>query len=243
MTPTLIWLLLIIAGYLLGSVPVSYLAARSRGVDLRRHGTGQVGGGNLWRTTSRKLGLIAGLFDFVKGLGMAWLAQFLGLDAGQQIVVGLAVIAGHNWPVFLRFHGGRGVATALGIIIIIPCINRDMTPWVSVAFLVIGLTGLAITGRTHVPVLAAMVSLPIASAILREPVPVTLGFLAMLLLIIIKRLTAQPITGEIKTGKGQLLLNRLLFDRDIRDRKSWLHRKPIKHPRKEEDNSGTGGMA
>ena len=73
------WVLLV-GAYLLGSAPLSYLAARSRGVDLRKHGTQQVGGGNLWRTTSRTLGLLVGLFDFIKGALMILIAWGLGLD-------------------------------------------------------------------------------------------------------------------------------------------------------------------
>jgi glycerol-3-phosphate acyltransferase PlsY len=224
-----VWLILIVAGYLLGSVPLSYFAARSRGVDLRKHGTRQVGGGNLWRTTSRMLGLAVGLFDFIKGMAMVWIAQSQGLDVAQQLVVGLAVIVGHNWPVFLRFHGGRGVATGLGIIILLPSINKDLTPWITAAFFIIGIAGLIATRRTHIPVLAAMLSLPIVSASLHEPLPVTLGFLAMLLIIIIKRLTAQPIGEGTTISRGRLLLYRLFFDRDIRDRNIWISRQPDKN--------------
>jgi glycerol-3-phosphate acyltransferase PlsY len=215
---------LIICSYLLGSVPSSYLAARSRGIDLREQGTQQVGGGNLWRTTSRKLGLIVGVFDFFKGMLMVLIALRLGLDAGQQLAVGLAAVAGHNWPVFLRFHGGRGVATSLGIIIILPLIN-DITPWATIAFFAIGGAVAAFTRRTPVPILAGMIILPVVNAIFREPLSVTMGFLAMALIIIIKRLTAQPATEARNIGMGRLLLNRLLFDRDIGDRKAWVHRK------------------
>jgi glycerol-3-phosphate acyltransferase PlsY len=218
------WIILIICSYLLGSVPSSYLAARSRGIDLREQGTQQVGGGNLWRTTSRKLGLIVGVFDFFKGMLMVLIALRLGLDAGQQLAVGLAAVAGHNWPVFLRFHGGRGVATSLGIIIILPLIN-DITPWATIAFFAIGGAVAAFTRRTPVPILAGMIILPVVNAIFREPLSVTMGFLAMALIIIIKRLTAQPATEARNIGMGRLLLNRLLFDRDIGDRKAWVHRK------------------
>ncbi len=221
-----IWIILIIASYLVGSIPSSYLAARSRGVDLRKHGTQQVGGGNLWRTTSRTLGLIVGIFDFFKGILMVLIAWRLGLDAGQQLAVGLAVIAGHNWPVFLRFHGGRGVATSLGIIIILPLIN-DIMPWATIAFFAIGAAVAAFTRRTPVPILIGMVVLPIASAISREPLSVTMGYLAMVLIIIIKRLTAQPAPEARSIGMGHLLLNRLLFDRDIADRSTWVHRKHV----------------
>ncbi len=225
-----IWIILIVCSYLLGSVPSSYLAARSRGIDLRKDGTQQVGGGNLWRTTSRKLGLIVGIFDFFKGMLMVLIALKLGLDAGQQLAVGLAAVAGHNWSVFLRFHGGRGVATSLGIIIILPLIN-NITPWATIAFFAIGAAVAAFTRRTPVPILVGMVILPIASAISREPLSVTMGFLAMALIIIIKRLTAQSAIEARNIGMGRLLLNRLLFDRDIGDRTTWVHRKHV--PKKE----------
>ena len=226
-----IWIkfgILIVASYLIGSLPLSYLAARSRGVDLRKHGTQQVGGGNLWRTTSRTLGLLVGLFDFIKGALMLLIAWGLGLDVGQQLVVGLAAVIGHNWPVFLRFHGGRGIATSLGIIIILPCLNIDeITIWPLVAFFGVGGGSLAIFRRTPVPILIALVLLPIISAIAQEPLAVIMGYLAMVLILIIKRLIAQPSTEKRQISLWFLLLNRLLFDRDVRHREDWVHRKRI----------------
>lgn len=228
------FVILIVISYLLGAVPASYLVARSRGIDLRKQGTQQVGGGNLWRTTSRKLGLTVGIFDFFKGMLMMLIALRLGLDAGQQLAVGLAAVAGHNWSVFLRFHGGRGVATSLGIIIILPLINNNITPWTTVAFFAIGAAVAVITRRTPVPIFVGMVILPIASAIFREPLSLTMGYLAMALIIIIKRLTAQPATEARSIGMGRLLLNRLLFDRDIADRTAWVHRKRVAKKEKPE---------
>jgi len=222
-----IWIILIICAYLVGSVPSSYLAAKSRGIDLRRHGTFQVGGGNLWRTTSRKLGLTVGIFDFIKGALMVGIAHLQGLDAGQQLAVGLAVVVGHNWPIFLRFHGGRGIATSIGLILILPAIN-EVTPWPSTVFMVILVVGAIVLRTTPVPILIGMVLLPVTSQIFQEPLSVTMGFLAMVLIIIIKRLTAQPATEAARIGTGRLLLNRLLFDRDIADRTTWVHRKPVK---------------
>lgn len=220
------FVILIVVSYLFGSVPLSYLTARSRGIDLRKQGSQQVGGGNLWRTTSRKLGLFVGIFDFLKGMLMIFIAWRVGLDAGLQFAVGLAAVVGHNWPVFLRFHGGRGIATTLGIIIILPCINvEEITTWPLVAFFAFGTAGLVIARRTPVPVLIGLILLPIVSAIVHEPLSLTMGYLAMVLIIVVKRLTAQPITEKIKTGMGRVLLNRLFFDRDVRDRTAWVHRK------------------
>jgi len=224
--------LLVIATYLLGSIPTSYLAARSRGVDMRKQGTGQVGAGNLWRTTSRKLGLLIGIFDFFKGILMVAIARQVGLDASYQLLVGVAAVVGHNWPVFLRFHGGRGIATGLGIIIILPIINADkITTWPLVACFAVAAAGLVIARRTPVPILLGLILLPVTSAVVGETLALTLSYLALVLVIILKRLIAQPSDEKRQIGMGYLLLNRLLFDRDIRDRAAWVHRK--QPPKKE----------
>lgn len=221
----IIFAILVVAAYLLGSVPLSYLVARSRGIDLRKQGTQQVGGGNLWRTTSRKLGLFVGIFDFLKGALMIIIGWGLGLNAGQQLLVGLATIIGHNWPVFLRFHGGRGIATTLGIIIIMPSINRsEITTWPLIACFGLAIFSLTFFRRTPVPILLGLIILPIISAVANEPLFVTLGYAALTLIIIIKRLIAQPSTEKRQISIGQLLLNRFLFDRDIRHRADWVHR-------------------
>jgi glycerol-3-phosphate acyltransferase PlsY len=227
MTIWVIWLILIVGAYLLGSVPTSYLVGKLRGIDLRQQGTTQVGGGNLWRTTSRKLGLMVGIFDFIKGMLMVWVAQVQGLDIAQQIVVGLAAVVGHNWPVFLRFHGGRGAATTLGIVMIIPALNGT-TPWTAIIAVGIVIIGTIIIRSSPLPVFVAAASLPLSSWALREEIAVIMAYLAIFLVLAIKRLTAQPSQEPVSIGKRQLLINRLLFDRDIRDRKAWISRKPIK---------------
>lgn len=216
-----LFIILIVVSYILGSIPASFLAARTRGIDLRKHGTRQVGGGNLFRTTSRRLGLAVSIFDFFKGILMVLIASRVGLDPGQQLAVGLAVVVGHNWPVFLRFHGGRGILTGGGIIIILPIIE-EVVPWSAVAFLIIVIGGAILFRSTPVPILVGVVLLPVISAIFLEPLAVTLGYLAMTLIIIIKRLTAQKPPEDIQGGMGRLLLNRLLYDRDISDRKAWM---------------------
>ncbi len=226
MNSTVTWVLLVIGAYLLGSIPLSYLVGRSRGIDLRKHGTQQVGGGNLWRTTSKKLGLTVGMWDFFKGMLMVLVAWRLNLDAGQQLSVGLGAVAGHNWPVFLSFHGGRGIATCLGIIIIIPFVN-DISPWPEVAFFAAAIITIIFTHRSPVPILIGMLMLPVFSAIFREMLSVTMGFVAMTLIVIIKRLTAQTAAEARSIGVGRLLWNRLLYDRDIGDRKAWVQRRHI----------------
>ena len=222
------FLLLVIAAYLLGSIPLSYLSGRAHGVDIKKQGTQQVGAGNLWRTTSRKLGLFVGIYDFLKGMLMVFIAEKAGLDAGLQLFTGIAVIIGHNWPVFLHFHGGRGIATLLGLIIIMPSVNAGIiTTWPLIVFFGVGIALLVIAHRTPVPVLFASISLPITSAIAGEPLRLTMAYLLMVLIVIIKRLTAQPKTTAVKADMPRVLWNRFLYDRDIKDRNAWVHRKDI----------------
>jgi len=218
-----IWFALIIAAYLLGSVPAAYLAAKlSRGIDIRQYGTGQLGGGNLWRMTSWKLGMSVGAFDLGKGMLMVWVAQVLELSVAQQLVVGAAAVIGHNWSVFLRFGGGRGIATSMGVVLITPIIN-EMTPWPAVACFTILATGSIILRSSPLPVMASVTSLPVVSAIF-EPAMTALGFLIIFLVVVIKRVVAPRVAETTSVSRKRVLLNRLLFDRDIMDRKAWMYR-------------------
>ena len=222
-----IWIVLILGAYLLGSVPAAYLVARlSRRRDLRQYGTGQVGAGNLWRMTSWKLGLPVGVFDFSKGLVMVWVAQLLDLSIAQQIIIGAAAVAGHNWSVFLRFNGGRGVATTLGVVFILPFIN-EMTPWPSLALLTILIVGTVATRSSPVPLLLSVVALPLVS-LFYEPLSVTLGFLAICLIVVIRRLTVRRRITTVPVSNRRLLFNRLFFDRDIMDRRTWMYQRNLK---------------
>jgi len=230
-----IWIILIICAYILGAVPVSYLVARARGIDLRKHGTRQVGSGNLWRMTSRKFGLIIGLFDFTKGLIMVVIAYALGMDIAGQVVVGLATVVGHNWPVFLQFHGGRGAATTLGIVIIIPAVN-DSTALPAVIALSIVVVGTVLVRSSSLPVLLAAASLPATYWAFQDDTATIMAFLAVFLVLAIKRLTAQPMSEELTISKKHVLLNRFLFDRDIRDRKAWMFQEAIEPQELLEDN-------
>ncbi|MBA7474929.1 putative glycerol-3-phosphate acyltransferase [subsurface metagenome] len=216
--------LLIAGAYLLGSMPAAYLVARwSRGVDLRQFGSGNVGATNLLELTSKRLTIPVIIFDLVKGAIMVWVAQIVGLSIAQQVTVGLATIMGHNWPVFLRFNGGRGVLTTLGVVLMLPIVNSSV-PWGGLIALAT-FAGLYFTIH-NIPlgVVVAAAVLPLASWGVGEPIPLTLGYLAIFLILIIRRLLARPQIKAAPTSKRGLILNRLLFDRDIRDREAWLRR-------------------
>jgi glycerol-3-phosphate acyltransferase PlsY len=231
---TVYFVLLLLGAYLLGSVPAAYLAARwSRGIDIRQYGSGNIGVSNLWRSTSKWLAMPVIIFDFGKGMPLVWTAQLLGLGIDQQVVIGLAAIIGHNWPLFLRFNGGRGLLTTLGVAFALPPVN-GLVPWEAIVAVVIVLIGTFIIHNAPIGTGAAVASASLVSWAFDRPLPMTLGFLAMFLIAIIRRLTAPKTSFTTSVPLRQLLLNRLLFDRDIRDGKAWLQRQPPKS----EENKG-----
>lgn len=111
--------------YLVGSIPFGVLVARAKGVDLRKVGSGNVGATNVARTLGKKWGYLVFVLDMLKGLAPTVLAGSLlvrssppnGLQQGAWLGVAMAVIAGHVFSVFLGFRGGKGVATALGVVL------------------------------------------------------------------------------------------------------------------------------
>jgi acyl phosphate:glycerol-3-phosphate acyltransferase len=209
--------LLLAVSYLIGSIPLSYLVVKWRyGVDIRQHGSGQVGASNVFRTFSKPLGILVGAFDVGKGALMVWIAHLLGLGLAFEIGVGLAAIAGHNWPVFLHFNAGRGIATTIGVVAYI-------FPWGLVFFVAVVIFTLLI-GSSPVPILIGMAAMPLASWLMGEPMTLTLGLTGLFLLMIFRRISAPRSSRSASVSNWELLLNRFLFDRDIRDAKSWIRR-------------------
>jgi len=122
-------LLVALLGYLLGSIPFGAIISRRSKIDIQQTGSGKTGATNVLRTMGRKAAAVVALLDVLKGALAVVLAGFLigheqlsigsytlGIFTGQAIA-GLAAMAGHIWPVFLRFKGGRGVATFFGSLI------------------------------------------------------------------------------------------------------------------------------
>jgi glycerol-3-phosphate acyltransferase PlsY len=109
------WLL---GAYLVGSIPTSFLAARyGAGIDLREHGSKNLGATNLYRTLGWGYAVPVGLFDVAKGAVPAFLAAAFLPQPWAPLVVGVAAVLGHVFSVFLRFRGGKGVATAAGVVL------------------------------------------------------------------------------------------------------------------------------
>ena len=236
--------LLILGAYLLGSVPAAYLVVKwSRGIDIRREGTGTVGAANVLRLAPKWLAIPVTIFDIGKGALTVWVAQLLGLGAAEQVTVGVITVIGHNWPIFLRFQGGRGIFTTLGVIAM-------LSPWLGLIMLVLAYI-MAPFRQLSLGVFLALASLPIFSWFLSQPLgieerlPVTLSFVALFLLGMLKRLIAPRTPLSKSVPVGELLLNRLLFDRDIRDREAWIHQTHLQagsaeRTPKQEEKQGKG---
>lgn len=103
------------AAYLLGSIPTGLLLGKAYGIDVRKEGSGNIGATNLYRTVGRKVGVLTLIGDCLKGMLPVLAARYFAPSADLAAWVGLAAFCGHVYSVFLRFKGGKGVATALGV--------------------------------------------------------------------------------------------------------------------------------
>jgi len=105
----------IVAAYLIGSIPFALILARRYGADLRLVGSGNLGATNVMRASGVTAGLIVALLDMAKGAASVWIAEQLGPGPLLPAAAGVAAIVGHVYPIWLRFRGGKGVATACGV--------------------------------------------------------------------------------------------------------------------------------
>ena len=109
----------VVLGYFIGAMPFGFIAGRLRGVDLRQYGSGKLGATNVLRTLGTRTALVVFLADILKGVGAAYLGRYLMEGMPGALAGGLAGMLGHNWPLYLRFQGGRGVLVFLGGFVIL----------------------------------------------------------------------------------------------------------------------------
>jgi glycerol-3-phosphate acyltransferase PlsY len=164
MTPNAWQWLWPIAFYLVGSVPTGYLLGRSRGLDIRQHGSGNIGATNVWRVLGRNWGLVAFASDFLKGFLPLYLLRKLSFPDDSSwmvslllVLCGLAAIIGHNYTPWLGFKGGKGIATSAGVMAAL------MPPVLAVA-LSLWIIATLMTRTVSIGSLLAAVVLPPAAA-------------------------------------------------------------------------------
>lgn len=155
---------LTLLAYLLGSFPTSYLMGRLRGIDLREHGSGNLGGTNAYRVMGASAGVPVVLVDVSKGFVPTYFFPLWdGTTAGNlALVYGLAAIAGHVWSIFMRFRGGKGVATGAGVLV-------ALAPTSALIALLVWIGIVAITRYVSVASLAAATVVPVTAWLTDEP--------------------------------------------------------------------------
>lgn len=150
---------LIVLSYLLGSIPSGVIVARSAGIDLRKYGSGNTGATNVLRTMGRKASAVVFFADFLKGLIPVLAALLVTNDPLIVSLCGLAAILGHSKSIFLRFAGGRGVATAFGALLVI-------SPWTVLAVVVVGVPLILATKYVSLGSISAAIVGPITMIVL-----------------------------------------------------------------------------
>ncbi len=111
---------LLIISYLVGAIPFGLLIGKAKGIDLRQHGSKNLGATNAVRVLGKPLGIVVFILDFLKGASPIWVASYV-LDYNQNLIwivcCGFFAIIGHVFPVYLKFKGGKGVATSAGVLV------------------------------------------------------------------------------------------------------------------------------
>jgi acyl phosphate:glycerol-3-phosphate acyltransferase len=110
-------IVLVILAYLIGSVPTGYILGRLAGIAVRKQGSGNIGATNIARVVGKWQGVMTLLADVAKGYVPVVTVLYLGLNTTVTASVAVATFLGHLYPIFLKFHGGKGVATALGVVL------------------------------------------------------------------------------------------------------------------------------
>jgi acyl phosphate:glycerol-3-phosphate acyltransferase len=166
-----------LVAYLVGSFPTAFVLAKLyKRIDIRQHGSGNVGATNAFRILGKLPGIIVLIIDIGKGLLCPTLvADLFGQTALiNRIVLGITVVAGHNWTVFLRFKGGKGMATGLGVLIglaikapvVQPVLLLSVLAWI-ISFFLSGIVSLSsIIAVFFLPVLMVVFSVPIELIVL-----------------------------------------------------------------------------
>ena len=205
MKPALAWLF---ASYLLGAVPTSYLAGRLlRGIDLREHGSKNLGATNLYRVLGWRVAVPVGLFDMAKGLVPVLLfAPRVSTSQIFALVCGLTAMVGHVFSVFVGFKGGKGVATAAGVML-------GLTPAALLIALVVWIAVVAFTGYVSLGSIVAAAVFPVVVRLVDPPEQPEILWL------------------DIAAAAGIIWLHRGNIARLIRGTENRFGRRAAPHPR------------
>jgi glycerol-3-phosphate acyltransferase PlsY len=151
----------VIIAYLVGSIPVGLLISKYiEGVDPRQTGSKNIGATNVMRVVGKKAAALTLIGDLLKGLLPVAAARLLGIPEEGLLLVGLAAILGHIFPVYLKFKGGKGVATSFGVFLV-------LAPPIAFVALLIWIAGISFSKYSSVGALSAFAALPILAVLLK----------------------------------------------------------------------------
>jgi glycerol-3-phosphate acyltransferase PlsY len=159
--PVLAYILTALGAYLLGSIPTGFLVAKAKGIDIRKTGSGNIGATNAMRVLGKSAGIFVLLMDAAKGFGAVWLAAVLlrqfnantDLETAR-IIGGIGAVMGHNYTCWLKFKGGKGIATTAGVYL-------ALAPWAVLVGLVVFILAVLLTKYVSVGSIAAAIALPV----------------------------------------------------------------------------------
>lgn len=171
--------LFIVIAYLAGSIPTGVLLARIAGVDVRAAGSGNIGATNVARTAGGKLGALTLVGDVLKGLAPVLLARICGLGSATVATVAVAALVGHVFSIFLGLHGGRGVATGLGVLL-------GLAPSAALIPLGVFLAAVALWRIVSLGSVLAALSAPVVLILLRYPVSTCVAGVVIAALILLR---------------------------------------------------------
>jgi glycerol-3-phosphate acyltransferase PlsY len=173
-------LAMIILSYLLGAIPCGLIISRrQQGIDIREHGSGNIGTSNVLRTLGRRAAVLTLVGDVVKGGLPVILGRWWGLSEAWLAAAGVAAIVGHNWPVYIGFRGGKGVATGFGAAL-------ALMPGITGLALAVYLLTAALTRYTSLSALLSSASLLLFAQALKASQPRVLFSLVSAVLIYVR---------------------------------------------------------
>jgi glycerol-3-phosphate acyltransferase PlsY len=193
--PVLAYIIVAVAAYLLGSIPTGFLVAKARGIDIQKVGSGNIGATNAMRVLGKPAGIFVMIMDALKGFLAVCLAiilaqwliiSFPGISADEEnpimnlgIIAGIFAVLGHNYPCWLKFKGGKGIATTAGVYL-------ALAPAAIGIALVVFILTLLITRYVSVGSIVAAIALPIAVWFTKENLFLEIVTIALCALAILK---------------------------------------------------------
>lgn len=154
--------LLAALSFLMGSIPFGLLFTRPLGINLRKIGSGNIGATNVLRAAGKGPAILTLIGDLLKGAAAVAIGKLLGADLMWQGIMGISAVIGHDFSPFLRFRGGKGVATSMGVVLV-------YTPLMGAAALALWITTVALTRYSSLGALVAFTLLPIIMAAMGYP--------------------------------------------------------------------------